>query len=291
MSIKRLGYLGFEVVDVPKWSTFATTKLGMMEASASEMEATFRIDSRAWRLSVSKGSADDYLFAGYEVDSEQGLQEVKQRLEAFGVTVKVEGQELIAKRGVLGLISCNDPFGNRVEVYYGGTELFEQPFTSPTGVSGFQTGNQGFGHYVLNVSDADEALAFYTKALGLQLADVIDWTICDGLSTTLYFFYCNGRHHSFAFAKLPGSKRLHHFMLQLNGMDDVGLAYDKFYEDREVVMTLGRHTNDHMISFYGATPSGFAVEYGWGAREVNRDWSVVRYDRISIWGHKFQVPA
>lgn len=291
MSIKRLGYMGFEVADVRAWRTFATARLGAMEASASETEATFRIDSRAWRLSVSKGSADDYLFAGYEVDSEQGLQEVKQSLETHGVAVKVEGQELIAKRGVLGLISCTDPFGNRIEVYYGGTELFERPFASPTGVSGFQTGDQGIGHYVLNVSDVDAALAFYTKALGFQLADVIDWKIADGMSVTLYFLYCNGRHHSFAFAKLPGKKKLHHFMLQTNSMDDVGLAYDKFDAERAVVMTLGRHTNDHMVSFYGATPSGFAVEYGWGAREMPPRWSVVRYDRISIWGHKFQPPA
>lgn len=291
MSIKRLGYMGFEVADVRAWRAFATTKLGLMEAAADETEATFRIDSRAWRLSVSHGPADDYLYSGYEVDSEQGLQEVRQSLEAHGVAVKVAGAELTAKRGVLGLISCNDPFGNRIEVYYGGTELFERPFASPTGVSGFQTGDQGIGHYVLNVADVDAALAFYTKVLGFQLADVIDWKLGEGMQVTLYFLYCNGRHHSFAFAKLPGTKRLHHFMLQTDSMDDVGLAYDRFEADRAVVMTLGRHTNDHMISFYGATPSGFAVEYGWGAREVTRHWSVVRYDRISIWGHKFQAPA
>ena len=33
-------------------------------------------------------------------------------------------------------------------------------------------------------------------------------------------------------------------------MDDVGLAYDRCVEDDAVVMTLGRHTNDHMVSFY-----------------------------------------
>lgn len=291
MSIKRLGYMGFEVADVHAWRSFATARLGVMEASASETEASFRIDSRAWRLSVSKGPADDYAFAGYEVENAKGLQEVKERLETHGVAVKVEGAELIARRGVLGLISCNDPFGNRIEVYYGATELFERPFASPTGVSGFHTGEQGIGHYVLNVADVDAALAFYTEALGFQLADVIDWTIGEGVKLTLHFLYCNERHHTFAFAKLPGSKRLHHFMLQTNSMDDVGLAYDKFDAERAVVMTLGRHTNDHMISFYGATPSGFAVEYGWGAREVDGGWAVVRYDRISIWGHKFQAPA
>ncbi|WP_149135067.1 biphenyl-2,3-diol 1,2-dioxygenase [Cupriavidus campinensis] len=291
MSIQRLGYMGFEVADVPAWRSFMTGKLGAMESSSSETEAKFRLDSRAWRLSVSKGHTDDYLFAGYEVDSEKGLQAVKESLEARGVAVKVEGPELTAKRGVLGLISCADPFGNRVEVYYGGTELFEQPFASPAGVSGFQTGDQGIGHYVLNVEDVDAALAFYTGALGFQLADIIDWKINEDLKVTVYFLYCNGRHHTFAFGKLPVPKKLHHFMLQAKEMDDVGLAYDKFDADRSIVMTLGRHTNDHMVSFYGATPSGFAVEYGWGARDVSAGWSVVRYDRISIWGHKFQAPA
>src|SRR3546814_9484989 len=103
------------LADVPAGGTCVTSKLGAMEASANEAEATFRIDSRTWRLSVSKGTADDYLFAGYEVDSEKGLQEGKESLEAHGVAVKVEGRALAAKRGVLGLISCSDPLGNRVE--------------------------------------------------------------------------------------------------------------------------------------------------------------------------------
>ncbi|MDN8071390.1 biphenyl-2,3-diol 1,2-dioxygenase [Burkholderia vietnamiensis] len=291
MSINRLGYIGFEVTDVPAWRTFATNKLGAMEAAASPTEASFRIDSRAWRFSVTKGSKDDYLFAGYEVDSKSELQAVQENLEALGIAVRVEGPELRAKRGVLGLISTADPFGNRIEVYYGATELFERPFASSTGVTGFQTGDQGIGHYVLNVEDVDAALSFYTGALGFQLADVIDWTVADGVTLTVYFLYCNGRHHTFAFGKLPGAKKLHHFMLQTDSIDDVGLAYDKFDDDGSVVMTLGRHTNDHMVSFYGATPSGFAVEYGWGAREVSSDWSVVRYDRISIWGHKFREKA
>ena len=34
-------------------------------------------------------------------------------------------------------------------------------------------------------------------------------------------------------------------------------------------MTLGRHTNDHVTSFYSRSPSGFMVEYGWGGRCVD----------------------
>jgi 2,3-dihydroxybiphenyl 1,2-dioxygenase len=287
MSIQRLGYLGFEVSDVAAWRAFAAAKLGLMEFSASTHGARFRIDSRAWRLNVEKGSADDLSFSGYEVDSEDALAALKKRLETHGVAVTVESPDLVKDRGVLGLVSCKDPAGNRVEICYGATELFEKPFVSPTGVSGFLTGAQGLGHYVLNVPDVSAALDFYINGLGLYLSDIIDWKLNDELTVRLYFLHCNGRHHTLALASLPGGKMLHHFMLEVTQFDDVGFALDKFETDGAIVATLGRHTNDHMVSFYGATPSGFAVEYGWGARQVEPNWSVVRYDKISVWGHRF----
>lgn len=287
MSVQRLGYLGFEVSDVQAWRSFMTQKLGVMEAAGDEDSARFRTDSRSWRILVEKGPSDDILFAGFEVDSEAELFAIGERLESHGIKVTSESSELAAERGVLGLISCADPMDTRVEIYFGATELFEKPFVSPTGVSSFLTGDQGLGHYVMAVPDIDAAMEFYVQGLGLNLSDIIDWTLPQGLTAKLHFLHCNGRHHSLAIVGLPETKKMHHFMLETELMDDVGFAYDKFDGDQSVVMTLGRHTNDHMLSFYGATPSGFAVEYGWGARQVEPGWSVVRYDKISMWGHKF----
>jgi hypothetical protein len=46
-------------------------------------------------------------------------------------------------------------------------------------------------------------------------------------------------------------------------------------------------SNDHMVSFYLRTPSGFNVEYGWGAREVDdATWQVQVHTAGSIWGHQ-----
>jgi hypothetical protein len=57
-----------------------------------------------------------------------------------------------------------------------------------------------------------------------------------------------------------------------------------------VVSTLGRHSNDQMVSFYMSTPSGFEVEYGWGGRLVDdATWQVQRHDRGTLWGHKIQL--
>ena len=286
MSVQRLGYLGFEVSDVQAWRSFMTQKLGVMEGSSNEESVRFRTDSRSWRLQIDKGTSDDISFAGFEVDSAESLAAVRKRLESHGVEVTAESAEVAARRGVLGLISCRDTVNTRVEIYYGATELFEDPFKSPTGVNGFITDDQGLGHYVLAVPDIEAALDFYIKALGFHVSDIIDWELTDTLTARLHFLHCNGRHHTLALAGLPGAKKVHHFMLETTQMDDVGYAFDRFDADGTVVLTLGRHTNDHMFSFYGATPSGFAVEYGWGARRVEPGWSVVRYDNISCWGHK-----
>ena len=50
---------------------------------------------------------------------------------------------------------------------------------------------------------------------------------------------------------------------------------------------LGMHDNDRMFSFYVASPAGFMVEVGHGARTITDDWDDNRrYDRISAWGHQ-----
>jgi hypothetical protein len=55
-------------------------------------------------------------------------------------------------------------------------------------------------------------------------------------------------------------------MVELLSLDDVGQGYDIAGRDDAVAYSLGRHSNDHMMSFYATSPSGFFVEYGWGAR-------------------------
>lgn len=77
-------------------------------------------------------------------------------------------------------------------------------------------------------------------------------------------------------------------MLQLQSLDDVGATYDLCQtQEVPIAMKLGKHTNDHMVSFYLRTPSGFNVEYGWGAREVDDSiWQVQVHTAGSIWGHQ-----
>src|SRR4029450_2049136 len=86
---------------------------------------------------------------------------------------------------------------------------------------------------------------------------------------TMVFLRGNPRHHSVAFQPrmpdLPRSrdKRMWHFMLEANSIDDVGSALDLASKAGvPVASTLGRHSNDQMVSFYMSTPSGFESWYG-----------------------------
>ncbi|MFZ2295935.1 biphenyl-2,3-diol 1,2-dioxygenase [Malikia spinosa] len=287
MSIKSLGYMGFSVKDVPAWRSFMTQKLGLMEAAATDEGALFRLDSRAWRIAVQRGETDDLAYTGYEVADAAALAQMAERLRQAGIDVVTGDVELAKRRGVMGLISFADPFGLPLEIYYGASEVFEQPFMPGAAVSGFLTGEQGLGHFVRCVPDSEKALAFYTQVLGFQLSDIIDIKMGPDVTVPAYFLHCNERHHTLAIAAFPLPKRIHHFLVQGLTLDDVGYAYDRLDAADKITSTLGRHTNDHMFSFYAETPSGFEVEFGWGAREVDdRSWVVTRHDRTAMWGHK-----
>ncbi len=80
-------------------------------------------------------------------------------------------------------------------------------------------------------------------------------------------------------------------MVEVPTMDELGRAYDRMLaHDVRLMATLGKHTNDHMTSFYMATPGGFALEYGFGGRTI--DWdrhTVFESTSVSLWGHDFSV--
>ncbi|WP_338472644.1 biphenyl-2,3-diol 1,2-dioxygenase [Niallia sp. XMNu-256] len=284
MAIKELGYLGFSVKDVPAWSNLLTNGLGLQEVESNRETALFRLDSRAWRIAVDYGEEDDLSYAGFEVANAQSFEQMTEKLIHAGIEVKSGDIELAKRRGVLDIISLTDPFGLPLEIYYGATEAFNKPFVSPTGVSGFLTNEQGLGHIVRNVPDVQKAMTFYTDLLGFKLSDIIEMRLGPEMVIPLYFFHCNGRHHSLALASLPIPKKIQHFMFEVKSLDDVGRAYDRLADD--ITLSLGKHSNDHMISFYAMTPSGIEVEYGWDGRTVDANWSVVRHDTTSAWGHK-----
>jgi 2,3-dihydroxybiphenyl 1,2-dioxygenase len=288
MSIGSLGYLGFKVKDTAAWEAFATGVLGLMPAEPAGAGCRFRLDDLAWRIAIEPGEADDVAYLGFEVAGPTELESMHTRLSEYGVAVGNGDPELLAERGVLGLISCQDPDGLAVEVFYGPTLRTETPFTSPAGVAGFVTGDQGLGHVVLSTKNMATARRFYQDLLGFRLSDIIHMQPSPQFGFDMEFFHCNPRHHTLALMPIPMPKRLHHFMIQTPTLDEVGFALERATAAAAPITAgLGRHTNDQMVSFYSRTPAGFEVEFGQGAIEVDDStWRVGRHDKPSSWGHK-----
>ncbi len=292
MAISQLGYLGLSVGKLEEWEKLATRVLGLEVGRRGDDGSLFlRMDEYDWRIALHPGAADDVAYLGWEVPDEEALAEAVDRLKQHGATVRDGDAAKLEARGVCGLVDVVDPAGVAHEIYYGPRVRFEQPFRPSRAHSGFLTGSLGIGHAVLVIPDAEAGLRFYRDALGFRISDYIFLRPAPNFELKLHFMHANPRHHSLAFAQAPLPKRLNHFMLQVRELDDVGKALDLCAEHGvPIAQTLGRHTNDHMVSFYLRTPSGFEIEYGWGAREVDdTSWQVVTHESGSSWGHRRQT--
>jgi 2,3-dihydroxybiphenyl 1,2-dioxygenase len=295
-SVKQLGYLALNVSDLEAWEKFAPDVLGLQVLPRDPDGSLFlRMDENHHRFVLTQNGADDIGAIGWEVNNQQELAELANQIRASGIEVTAGSPEEAHARRVGELIKFNDPSGIASEAYFGPLVDHLNPFHSPRPIGGFVTGTMGLGHIVLRVDDAARSLAFYRDILGMRVSDFIDLKMRRGRPTdsiTLSFMHCNPRHHTVAFGQFPGNKRLLHFMLQLNSIDDVGAGY-YLAQDRGVPISgsLGRHTNDHMVSFYMRSPSGFEIEYGFGARTVDdATWKVQRHESGSMWGHRGPTP-
>ena len=278
--LQALGYIGIGSDRLEDWASYATRFLGMQLVERTRTSLALRMDDRKQRVIVSAG-ADGAGFFGWEVADAAALDALAARLEQAGVSLARGSRALADERRVKDLIVFADPIGNRLEAFHGG-ETAAEPFRPGRTISGFRTGPLGMGHAVLTVARLDDVMPFYRDLLGFRLSDYILKPF------KAYFFHVNPRHHSLAFLE-TGKNGIHHMMVELFSLDDVGQGYDIALMDPEsIAVTFGRHTNDYMTSFYSRSPSGFMVEYGWGGRLVDPDnWTADEYTSgPSLWGHE-----
>lgn len=298
MAIKSLGYIGVSSGKPEAWREFATGVLGLEDVSerlaAGSGEAYFKLDDHPYRLFVTPGDVETLAVCGWETNSEQGLQEVADALSGAGVDFSWGSPDLINQRRVQNLLSFVDPAGNRHEAFWGVVSDFAA-FNSATGVAGFVTGDQGLGHIVLPAPNFEETSTFFTDVLGFGLSDLMKLRFTpdpDEPVKRLWFMHCNRRHHSLGLFEMPMPAGCVHLMLEVHDVDEVGRCNDRrIAADVPLTGTLGRHANDHMVSFYMRSPAGFDIEYGAEGRTID-DWSdypVFESTVPSFWGHDFSV--
>jgi 3,4-dihydroxy-9,10-secoandrosta-1,3,5(10)-triene-9,17-dione 4,5-dioxygenase len=284
MDVQSLGYLQITAEDPHNWVGFASHVLGMQAVPGDGDVLYLRMDDRHHRIAIEPASAavedpaKGYCY-GWEVADAAALDAAAVALEVAGIAVTSATKVELESRRVAGMIHCVDPGGHRVELFCG-PDPGEGEFTPGREISGFKTGDLGLGSVMLLVPELEPCVRFYQDVLGFRLSD---YMLAPFKAT---FLHTNRRHHSLGLLEV-GATGLHHVMVELNDINDVGRTYDLIRsEGIPLARTLGRRANDWMISFYVSTPSGFQLCYGSGGRLIDdATWEPAELTATSSWGH------
>lgn len=295
--IKSLGYVTVQATDIEKWRHFAFGVLGFAEGAGPDPESLYlRMDERAARIVVSPGDNDKIVTVGWEVRDHAELQTLAQTLKAAGIPYKQLSLAEADARRVEAVIAFEDPAGTSLEVFHGPV-LDHSPVVTPFGAR-FVTGDQGLGHVVLPALDVEGSAQFYTEVLGFRSRGAFRVPVPPEFGPVrVRFLGINERHHSLALCPAatlrdPG---LIHLMVEVDSLDSVGQALDRVTKEGfQLSSTLGRHTNDKMVSFYVRAPGDWDIEFGTdGIRVDDTYYTAEEITADSYWGHQWvdDLPA
>jgi 2,3-dihydroxybiphenyl 1,2-dioxygenase len=283
IQVTELGYMGIGVKDLDAWKHFATDIVGFELADDGESDRCYlRMDYTHHRIVVHADGSDDLNYLGFRVAGADEFAQMQRQLAEAGIKFRVGSAEEAEERRVLEVIKLDDPDGNQVEIFHGPFTQFNKPFHPGRAMHGrFKTGSGGLGHCIIRERDVNAAQRFYAQ---LGMRGGVEYKFGAGKHTVgLVFMHCNDRDHTVAFG-IPGDRRLNHIMLEVDNLDDVGMTYDLVRQNKvPVTITPGKHSNDHMYSFYFRTPSGWMFEYGWGARAATYQ---SEYFTGDVYGHQ-----
>ncbi|WNG89150.1 biphenyl-2,3-diol 1,2-dioxygenase [Mycobacterium sp. ITM-2016-00317] len=296
-AIKSLGYVTVQANDMARWRQFAFDVLGFAQGSGPDPDALYlRMDERAARVIVTPGDTDKIVTVGWEVRDHTALQEVKRALAGAGTPFEELSPAEADLRRAEEVIAFRDPAGTSLEVFHGAV-LDHSPVVTPFGAK-FVTGEQGLGHVVLPAMDVHGVFEFYTDVLGFKSRGAFRVPAPPEFGPIrVRFLGVNQRHHSLALCpsatlRDPG---LIHLMVEVDTLDAVGQALDRVAEDGfQLSSTLGRHTNDKMVSFYVRAPGDWDIEFGTDGMLVDETWyTAEEITADSYWGHQWvdDLPA
>lgn len=287
-AITEVGYLGIGASDLEAWRTYAGELVGMEVVNEGEPDRFYlRMDYWHHRITVHRDDSDDMLYLGLRVAGPEEFEGIQDQLRSAGIEFRLGTPVEAEERRVLELLKTTDPGGNPIEVFHGPEVDYSRPFHPARGMhGGFRTGSQGLGHCFISC-EGTSGYRFY-RALGMRGSVEYKVPTPDGGEAELVFMHCNDRQHALAFGA-PFEKRINHLMIEAEKLDDVGLTHHLVRERGvPVTMTLGKHSNDQMFSFYFINPSGWGWEYGWGGRTPPPG---DEYYRGDLYGHVPESPG
>nr|WP_218247915.1 MULTISPECIES: VOC family protein [unclassified Pseudomonas] len=285
-----MGYVLIESNQIDRWKSFLKDGIGLHLQHAGHDGLAFRMDRHQRRIMIQRGPAEDFVAVGWQLRDHATLDIVLQRLKARGIPVQASSEQEAATRGVSRFWRIVGP--KRMAI-----ELFIEPLTTDEPLdmlcAGFITGEAGMGHLAITSRRGKAMRRFWQEIFDARQSDSIVEQLA-GVTLDIDFFRVNPRHHSIAIAQVRGlpidpiRTRAQHMNLLTISVSELT---DAFLRCRalgfEMAHEIGEHPNDREQSFYVLSPSGFEIELGWNALEVDEDtWRSTTYKGISLWGHR-----
>ena len=286
--VRALGYLAIDTTDIERWRTLAFDVLDLGEGAGSDDDTLYlRIDERSYRLIIRRAETDRLTAMGWEVRDELALERVRNSLREHGWQFRDLSHEEARARNVDGAIALDDPTGQPLEIFHG-AGLDHSPVSTRYRTE-FISDDLGLGHIVVPSTDHQATIAFYRDVLGFHTRGAFPFPPMPGMPPLrIQFMGVNPRHHSFAVMPAPQmGPGIVHIMLEVAEMDQVAQAMERTLEHGfSISSTLGRHTNDKMVSYYLRAPGGWDIEYGYDGRIVDEDEYLPELiSADSYWGH------
>lgn len=288
MGVNALAYVTFDMADPAYWRDLYTKIFGMQLIERDGGVIDVRCDEMHHRVTLYPTGTDKLRSVGWQLPTAEALGALVEKLRAMGLEVTEGSRALCDERRVHKLFRFHEPFLNLETELIVGQYSDRYAFVPTRGITGYRTGPLGLGHVVFHTHDVEGAVAFYREVMGFGLSDYMGWADAEAV-----FLHCNERHHTLAIMNLcmgRTSGHFNHVMFEAQEYDDIGYAYDIARDDKHpLIMDLGKHTNDHVHSFYIRTPGDYGVEYGWGGRLIGPDWQVRFYDQPMLYGHRMSA--
>jgi 2,3-dihydroxybiphenyl 1,2-dioxygenase len=285
----KLGYVVIESQEIDDWQRFAGEAMGMHVDRLADDLLAVRVDDHTRRIIVQRGLAEDVVSLGWELADAGALDAMRAHLEANGISPSAGDSQAAALRDVSEFIGFDVHKGLHFE-FFTSARRTNQPLEALT--SGFVTGEGGLGHAVMFTRKPEALVSDLQRLLGARLSDTITDKL-QGVEMEFWFLHLNERHHSLAIGATKGVRldplrtRIQHLMFEAASLDDVRGAYLRCKElGYRIAMGMGQHPNDHAVSFYAVSPSGFEVELGFDPVKIGVDWQVKQFRGISKWGHR-----